>query len=395
MAAKMGVYVHWPYCPSKCGYCDFNAYLLPRRPDAFSGYTAALIQEIGEAKAAGELAAPLESCAFGGGTPTMFPAAQLVAVLRALRQAGLRPDAEVTVEANPQDLELAELTCLAQAGVDRLSIGAQTFSDPLLKAIGRLHQASDIERAVVLARTAGIPRINLDLMYGLPGQSLADLIEALDRTIALGVGHVSAYALELEPATVFGRRAARGELVLPEDEAVVEMGDLVERTLVAAGFHRYEVSNYAKAGQESRHNLAVWRRGRYRGFGAGAHSFLGERRFWNVASPLLYSRRLAAGERVVLGQEDVSEVAMGEWVYLSLRMLAIDTERFSADFGQPWREAFPEATRWAVEEGWLFWQGPLLVVARERRWLINQIAERFLEEGVKTQRRLTRCADAG
>lgn len=395
MAAEMGVYVHWPYCPTKCGYCDFNAYLLPQRPDAFSDYTAALLQEIARAESAGELSGRLQSCAFGGGTPTMFPAAQLVRVLGALRAAGLVADAEVTVEANPQDLELAELSRLADAGVDRLSIGAQTFSDPLLKTIGRLHRASDIDRAVEMARRAGIPRINLDLMYGLPGQSRADVLQALKRTLALGVGHVSAYALELEPATVFGRRAERGELTLPSDETVVAMGDLVEETLTAAGFRRYEVSNYARAGQESRHNLAVWQRGRYRGFGAGAHSFIGERRWWNVASPLLYSRRLVSGETVVAGEEDVSDLAMGEWVYLSLRTLAIDTERFTRDFARPWHEVFSRSTAWAVDGGWLSWQGLTLVVPKGRRWLLNQIAQRFLEEGAQSQRSLTPCADAG
>ncbi len=395
MAAPIGVYVHWPYCPSKCGYCDFNAYLLPRRPHAYADYTASLLQEISLAERTGDLSGPLQSCAFGGGTPTMFPVEQLVQVLGALRQAGLAPDAEVTVEANPGDLEVAALGRLAEAGVGRLSIGAQTFSDPLLKAIGRVHQASDIGRAVQMAKRAGIRRVNLDLMYGLPGQSQADVAYALQRALALGVGHVSAYALELEPATVFGRRAARGELALPSEQSVIEMGDLVEETLSAAGLYRYEVSNYARPGEESQHNLAVWRRGRYRGFGAGAHSFIGERRWWNVASPLLYSRRLAAGEGVVAGEEDVSALAMGEWVYLSLRTLVIDTERFGQEFGQPWQDVFPASTLWAVAEGWLSWQGQTLVVAKERRWLLNQIAERFLEEGALSQRRLTPCADAG
>ncbi len=391
----MGVYVHWPYCPSKCAYCDFNAYLLPRREDAFSSYTAALVAEIRQAQRDGELTSPLTTAAFGGGTPTLFPAGDLLRVLAELRGVGLQAGAEVTVEANPGDLSATALRDLAQAGVSRLSIGAQTFSDRLLGAIGRLHTAEDVVQAVQAAKAAGLARLNLDLMYGLPEQSEADVEEALDRAIALDVGHISAYALELEPATVFGRRARQGKLALPSEAAVVAMGDRIEARLTEAGYRRYEFSNYARPGQESQHNQAVWQRGRYRGFGAGAHSFLGERRFWNLASPELYARRLAEGQSVVAGEEDVSELAMGEWVYLSLRTLVIDRERFRQDFGRAWSDVFPAATAWALDEGWLLEAGPCLLVPPGRRWLLNQVAAPFLEEGRRRPGTLTPSAETG
>lgn len=395
MSGGIGIYVHWPYCPSKCGYCDFNAYLLPKRPDVFSSYTNALLEEIQVARRAGQLEAPLTSVAFGGGTPTLFPPGELVRVLAALRQEGLGAGAEVTVEANPGDLSLEALRVLAEAGVSRLSIGAQTFSDPLLRAIGRLHTAADIRRAVALAKEAGIPHLNLDLMYGLPDQSQSDLEHALSAALKLDVGHISAYALELEPATVFGRRHRRGELALPAEAAVVAMGDLVEERLTEAGLRRYEFSNYARSGEESRHNQAVWQRHRYRGFGAGAHSFIGERRWWNLRSPLLYARRLAAGETVTAGEEDVSNLAMGEWVYLSLRTFVIDQARFGREFGLAWAEVFPVATAWALDEGWLRQEGERLVVPKGRRWLLNQVAGPFLEEGRRDPATLTQGVKTG
>lgn len=378
----IGIYLHFPYCPTKCGYCDFNAYLLPRG-DAFSPYTRALIQEMGQVAARENLMGMDVATVFmGGGTPSLFPPGDLAEILLALRTTfTLREGAEISLEANPGGLRGDDLKALVHAGFNRISIGAQTFHPGLLKAIGRIHSPEEIDEAVHLAQAAGFSKVNLDLMYGLPGQSEADLEEAVARTVSLGTGHVSAYALELEPKTPFYHRVQKGELVLPEEETVLQMGDRLAQALVAAGFNHYEVSNFARPGESCLHNVRTWRRGRYRGFGCGAHSFMGERRFWNVDPPGLYQRLVSEGRPVVQGEEDVTRQRKGEWVYLSLRLLRLEGARFRETFGMGLEEAFPVTLPWARSQGWLIREGTDWVVAEKMRWLLNRLAEPFLEEG--------------
>jgi len=376
----IGIYIHLPYCPTKCGYCDFNAYLAPGG-DAFARYTSAVLAEM-------RLAESLEgrqrvgSIYFGGGTPSLFPAGDVGRMLDLLRDLHeIAEDAEVSLEANPSALTSDQLRQFVGAGVNRLSIGAQTFSAPLLAAIGRDHGPDDIVRAVGMAREAGLVRVSLDLMYGLPDETDADVEKSVMRAIGLGVGHISAYALELEPRTVFGHRHRRGDLALPGEDDVVRRGDMIGGCLAHAGFTRYEVSNHARPGERCRHNERTWQRGRYRGFGAGAHSFLGERRFWNVAHPARYASDVEGGVLPVAGQEDVSKIARGEWAYLALRTFHLDRQAFEDAFGLPIEAAFPKTFRHALEDGWLRRTGPAWVVAEERRWLLGQLAARFLDEG--------------
>lgn len=380
MTDTIGMYVHLPYCPTKCGYCDFNAYLAPDS-GAFARYTAAVLAEMRLARSR-EGRQSVGTIYFGGGTPSLFPAGDVGRMLDLLRDLHeVAEDAEVSLEANPSALTSDQLRQLAGAGVNRLSIGAQTFSAPLLSAIGRDHGPDDIDRAVGMAREAGLRRLSLDLMYGLPGETDADVEGSITRAIGLGVGHISAYALELEPRTVFGRRHRRGDLVLPGEDDVVRRGDMIGARLAGAGFTRYEVSNHARPGERCRHNERTWQRGRYRGFGAGAHSFMGERRFWNTAHPARYAAEVEGGALPVAGQEDVSKIARGEWAYLSLRTFCLDRQAFWEEFGLPIEEAFPKTIRQAREEGWLRRSETAWVVAEERRWLLGQLAARFLDEG--------------
>lgn len=381
MTDAIGIYVHLPYCPTKCGYCDFNAYLAPGK-DAFYRYTQAVLDEMRLARSR-EGRSEVATVYFGGGTPSLFPAADVARMLDLLRNLhDVRDDAEISLEANPSGLTTEHLHELNLAGVNRLSIGAQTFSAPLLAAIGRDHGPEDIRRAVAMAEEAGFARLSLDLMYGLPGEADADVEESVTTAIRLGVGHISAYALELEPRTVFGRRHARGHLVLPGEDEVVRRGDLIGARLAGAGFARYEVSNHARPGEECRHNARTWQRRRYRGFGAGAHSFMGETRFWNAAHHLRYAMDVEADRLPVAGREDVSQIARGEWAYLALRTFSLDRQRFEDDFGLAIEEAFRHTIPWALAQGWLSREGSAYVVANERRWLLGQLAARFLEEGV-------------
>lgn len=378
----IGIYVHLPYCPTKCAYCDFNAYLVPS-PDAFERYTRALLAEIDlVSREEGLDGAEVASVYFGGGTPSLFPASSLVSVLSSLRDHfRMDPAAEVTVEANPSGLSVSDLRAVRAAGANRLSIGAQTFSASLLRALGRDHGPEDIWRAVADARDAGFERVNVDVMFGLPGEDMATARETGRRAVALGTEHLSAYALELEPRTVFGRRAAKGQLSLPEEDDVVRAGDLLETIFTEAGFERYEVSNYARPGERSRHNLHTWRRGSYRGFGAGAHSFIGEHRFWNVRHPRRYEGLVAEGRIPLEGGEDVHDIARGEWAYLALRIFRLEGRRFFEAFGETLEAVFPHSLKWAEAEGWLLREGNDYVVARDRRWLLNSIAASFLDEG--------------
>lgn len=380
MTGPVGIYVHLPYCPTKCAYCDFNAYLAPGG-DAFLRYAKAVSAEVRLAAAAeGQLF--VGSIYFGGGTPSLFPVDEVAAIFDTLREVHeISPDAEISLEANPSGLTAAHLCRLREAGVNRLSIGAQSFSPNLLQAIGRDHGPQEIRQAVALARQAGIPRVSLDLMYGLPGETDADVRQSVDEALSLDVRHVSAYALELEPATVFGRRHARGELVLPDEDAVVRRGDMVGERLERAGLFRYEVSNFARPGERCRHNWHTWQRGRYRGFGAGAHSFMGERRFWNVAHPARYEGLVARGALPEAGGEDVAAIAAGEWAYLALRTFTLAGISFEATFGVPLVQAFPETLAWACREGWVTREGRDYVVRPERRWLLGRLAARFLDEG--------------
>jgi len=378
----IGLYVHWPYCPTKCAYCDFNAYLAPSA-EAFEQYARALCREIVLAsREEGLEGARVASIYFGGGTPSLFPTGSLVEVLDTLAaRFKIDPDAEITAEANPSGLTRDALRTMRTSGVNRLSIGAQTFSTRLLATLGRDHSPEDIVRAVDRAREAGFDRLNLDVMFGLPDETDDLVLDTGFRALALGTEHLSAYALELEPETVFGRKARRGELVVPGEDDVARRAVLLQDLFADAGFLHYEVSNYARPGEASRHNLHTWRRGRYRGFGAGAHSFVGERRFWNHRHPAHYERIVSSGRLPVEAGEDVEEIARGEWVYLALRIFRLEAGRFRRTFGESLEQAFPRTLDWALGEGWLRLDGEDYVVAEDRRWLLNQIAAPFLQEG--------------
>jgi putative oxygen-independent coproporphyrinogen III oxidase len=315
-----GVYVHVPFCLTRCGYCDFNAYagldaLQPR-------YLRALIAEAEMAAPAWD-GAEIDSVFLGGGTPTTMSPGDLGGLLTALRgKFEVTPDAEVTTEANPDTVEEASLAALREAGYARLSMGAQSFDPDVLRSLERLHSPESVRRAMGAARAAGYSNVNLDLIYGAHGESLASWERTLAETIALAPEHVSAYALTIEPSTPLGRAVARGHIPEPDPDMQADMFQLACSMLRDAGYAHYEVSNWARPGYECRHNLGYWRRQPYVGLGAGAHSYREDRRWWNVRPPEEYLATVERGELPVGGEETLEAGdAYLEEVFLRLRIL--------------------------------------------------------------------------
>lgn len=315
-----GIYVHVPFCLTRCGYCDFNAYagldhLAPR-------YVRSLLAEA-------DLAAPdwaqeeVVSAFFGGGTPTTLDPVDLKAVLVRLRDRfEVAPDAEVTIEANPDTVDASKLAALLDSGFNRLSMGAQSFDAQVLDSLERLHGPDSVRRAVAAAREAGHSNVSLDLIYGAQGETLASWERTLQEAIGLAPEHVSAYALTVESSTPLGRQIAGGDRPAPDPDLQADMFGLACELLAGAGYAHYEVSNWSKPGFECRHNLGYWVRRPYLGLGAGAHSYREERRWWNVRPPEEYMTHVEEGRLPVGGQEHLEPSdAYLEEVFLRLRIL--------------------------------------------------------------------------
>jgi oxygen-independent coproporphyrinogen-3 oxidase len=271
-AGGFGVYVHWPFCAAKCPYCDFNSHV--RRAVDAERWEQALAAEI-ESAAALVPGRVVDTVFFGGGTPSLMPPATVAAVIAAVRRGwSLAPDAEITLEANPTSVEAGRFAAYRAAGVNRLSMGIQALNDADLKALGRMHDTTEAVRAFELAR-AIFPRVSFDLIYARQGQSLADWRAELGRALELAIDHLSLYQLTIEDGTRFGDLAARGRLRgLPKAGAAADMFLATAELCAAAGLDGYEISNHARRGAESRHNLVYWRYGDYVGVGPGAHGRL-------------------------------------------------------------------------------------------------------------------------
>jgi oxygen-independent coproporphyrinogen-3 oxidase len=264
----LALYVHLPWCVRKCPYCDFNSHAVPTAGLPEQPYLEALLEDL-EHAAATVAGREIVSVFFGGGTPSLFSAQSIASVLAHARALlPFAPDVEVTLEANPGTVEHGRFADYAVAGVNRISLGAQSFSDRRLAALGRIHASGDIERAVGEVRHAGIANFNLDLMYGLPGQDVAGALTDLERALECEPTHLSHYQLTLEPETPFAKRPPPG---MPDDDATWSMQEACQARLAAAGFEQYEVSGYARTGRRCRHNLVYWQFGDYLGIGAGAH----------------------------------------------------------------------------------------------------------------------------
>src|SRR6266550_2663261 len=272
---SLGVYVHLPFCRVHCAYCPFAVSTDLSLQEA---YIEALLREI-EARAGGE---GVDTIFFGGGTPSRTDRAHLQRITEAIRtRFRVDPDAEFSIEANPEDVTTEAIGFWRSLGINRLSIGVQSFHDGELLPIGRVHGAERAREAIRDAVASGM-RTSIDLILGLPNQTADSFRESLSESIASGIGHVSIYMLDLDEDTALRRRIESGVMTVPDEDVIAGLYVEMVKTLNAAGFAQYEISNFARAGEESRHNLRYWRRLEYRGFGLGAHSFIGERRFANT-----------------------------------------------------------------------------------------------------------------
>ncbi len=331
----IGLYIHIPYCLSRCHYCDFNTY----RFDAGEAdrYLEGLAREIdrwGAMEAVRDRR--VGSIFFGGGTPSILEAPQIVGILDRCREAfELEEDVEVSLEANPGTVDLAKLRAIRTGGVDRLSFGVQAVQDRLLTRIGRAHTADEAEQAFRMARTAGFTNINLDLMFGLPDQSLDDWAESLRWAMRLSPEHLSTYGLILEEGTRFHHEHRAGALGLPDEETEAAMYRMTMHLLGAAGYEQYEISNFSRPGFRCRHNLVYWEHREYLGLGAGAHSYFGGRRFYNERLPAAYLRAILERGTAVAGGEQLSPEALrSERLMLGLRLRAgIDLHTFKETLG--------------------------------------------------------------
>jgi oxygen-independent coproporphyrinogen-3 oxidase len=357
-----GLYVHVPFCLTRCGYCDFNAYA---GLDHLSNrYVRALALEA-DLNSSDWRGIPFASMFFGGGTPTTLEPAELVGLIGDFHHAFAVDDgAEVTVEANPDTVDRSSLAALRRGGVNRLSMGAQSFDPAVLAALERVHPPESVRRAFADARASGFDDVNVDLIFGADGESLASWRSTLEQTLALGPEHVSAYALTIESATRLGRAMADGVTPPPDPDRQADMFELACELLGAAGYEHYEVSNWALPGRECRHNLGYWDRRPYLGLGAGAHSWRDGRRWWNIRPPQQYLTAVEAHELPVGGEERLDDDALRlESIFLGLRTAA----------GVPAADVDPTSAAPFLEGGLLDERDGRLVLTERGLFLANDV----------------------
>ncbi|MFC3849947.1 radical SAM family heme chaperone HemW [Corynebacterium hansenii] len=327
-----GVYLHVPFCATRCGYCDFNTYTAGELGSAASTgtYLDAIARELelgAEALGAGSFGAgsfeaqspgagsvggagvrPAETVFIGGGTPSLLGASGLARLLDAVRGTfGLAPGAEVTTESNPESTSPEFFEGIREAGFTRVSLGMQSVAPHVLATLDRVHTPGRPVEAAREARAAGFDHVNLDLIYGTPGESMSDLDASLDAVLSAGVDHVSAYSLIVEEGTAMARKVRRGELPMPDDDDLADRYERIDAALRGAGFGWYEVSNWSRPGGECRHNMIYWRDGDWWGAGPGAHSHIGGRRFHNVKHPARYASVVSGGELPIRDSESLSD----------------------------------------------------------------------------------------
>jgi len=392
------LYVHVPFCLQRCAYCDFNTYsgLLALRAE----YVESLCYEL-RARAAHYPHLTAATLYFGGGTPSLMPVEMIRAIIAAARHdLALSPDAEITLEANPGTVDGVSLTALREAGVNRLSLGVQSAHDDELQLLGRIHTWNEAVDAVQAARQAGFDNLSLDLMYGLPGQTLAGWQVTLERTLTLEPEHLSLYALTVEPETVLAHAIAGGKLPLPDPDLAADMYEWASEALCAAGFWQYEISNWARGlhpaaavwekppgGRTegigpwvSCHNLVYWRTEPWLGLGAGAYSWLDGRRWSNVRHPEAYIEASRAGQWPEVDAEVIPpQLARAEMLMMGLRLAeGVTNVDFRARFGVDLGEVYGATIARLAETGLVLWDGQCLRLSPSARLLGNQVFGAFL-----------------
>ncbi|HWQ96613.1 MAG TPA: radical SAM family heme chaperone HemW [Clostridia bacterium] len=351
-----GIYLHIPFCVRKCAYCDFVSFPERGVPEV---YVEALLTELELVARGGSYPAAFDTVFFGGGTPSLLSGEQMRRILSSLStHFDIRANAEISMECNPGTVTPEKLAAYREAGINRLSIGLQSTHDALLKSIGRIHTFAQFEETFKQARAAGFDNINVDLMHGLPNQTVEQYCSSINTVCDLGAEHISAYSLILEEKTPLFNRVERKEIFLPDEDLVADMQDAGIDLLETRGYHRYEISNFAKDGFACRHNLNYWHNGEYLGFGIAAHGVVREKKWTRYANvnaldeyySLLRRNKRPLAETIRLAPRD----EMFECVMLGLRLVrGIDRAEFAARFGLDIVEAYGYAVDQLQKRGWL------------------------------------------
>lgn len=321
--SELSFYVHIPYCIKRCGYCDFNTYTPNELQDGATleivsnDYIDAVLRELESAPTD-----TVPTIFFGGGTPSLLPAADLGRVISAIRDRnGLTEICEITLEANPDSVTPEKMRQYLDAGFNRISFGMQSAVPHVLATLDRTHNPANVAKAVEMARDSGFSSVSVDLIYGTPGESLDDWRTSIESALALGVDHISAYALIVETGTKLAAQIKRGDISMPNDDLMADMYLLVNQMCNQAGLQWYELSNWSKPGHECRHNIAYWENKNWWGLGPGAHSHIDGKRFWNLKHPTTYKAKLFGNESPILDSEILTKEQMrDESIMLAIRM---------------------------------------------------------------------------
>ena len=368
-------YVHIPFCTQICYYCDFSKVFIKNQP--VDSYLEHLLQEF-----ASYDIQKLRTLYIGGGTPTALSALQLETLLDGLtRNLDLSVLEELTIEANPGDLDEDKIAVLKNSAVNRVSLGVQTFDDKMLKKIGRSHLEKDIYENIDRLKLAGFDNISIDLIYALPGQTMEQVKDNVAKAIALDIPHMSLYSLILENHTVFMNRMRRGKLPLPKEEVEAEMFEYIIATLESAGFEHYEISNFSKPGFESRHNLMYWDNAEYYGIGAGASGYVNGVRYKNHGPIRHYLKAVEEGNARITEEHLTLREQMEEEMFLGLRKKSgVSMTRFEEKFERSFDGLYGEIVRDLVQQGLLQVEGQQIRMTKKGLFLGDTVAERFILE---------------
>ncbi|MCI2774520.1 radical SAM family heme chaperone HemW [Staphylococcus petrasii] len=365
-------YIHIPFCVRICTYCDFNKYFIHKQP--VDEYLTALIEEMKTSQNR-----ELETMYVGGGTPTALSEAQLERLLKAINSI-FKINGEYSFEANPDELTFNKVKLLKDYGVNRISMGVQTFKPELLKILGRTHQTEDIYNAVNNARKAGIESISLDLMYHLPSQTLEDFSDSLNRALQMDIDHISSYGLILEPKTQFYNMYRKGKLKLPNEDLGADMYQYLMKSLADTQFHQYEISNFAKPGHESEHNKVYWLNEEYYGFGAGASGYVNGERYSNLNPVQHYINAINNGKRPILTSNfPTFEEKMEEEMFLGLRMnKGVNRQTFENKFNVSLNEVFGQTINQLKNKQLLTENNDYISLTERGKVIGNEVFEAFL-----------------
>ena len=388
MSRRLSFYVHIPYCVKRCGYCDFNTYtptdLLSQSSTnndsagvqtVANGYIDLVIQEIELARrTVGKASVP--TIFFGGGTPTLLPARDLLRIVDAISgRFSLERRCEVTVEANPDSVTKESLATLRAGGINRISFGMQSAVPHVLKVLDRTHKSENLVSATQWAREVGFDHISVDLIYGTPGESLNDWKVSIDAALALPIDHISAYALIVEQGTKLARQVNSGEITMPDDDETAEKYRMADDSFSQAGFTWYELSNWARPGGECRHNIAYWQNSEWWGLGPGAHSHIENSRWWNVKHPNTYRAKITANETPIQEREELSlDNQRTENLMLAIRMKAGIALKNLSEEQCVAAEKYVESEHLELEK----WERGALVLTQSGRLIADRIVRELL-----------------